>query len=90
MSFISQILEPGGGVMLLPFVRIILGLLLLFVVLPLAVYDVARIHMIILAFLSSGLLASLTWFENEYKRQKARRSVGPTTTATSSTTGKTD
>ena len=92
MSFVSQILEPGGGVMLLPFVRWILILLLLFVVLPLAIYDVARIHMIILAFLATGLLGSLTLFESEFKKQqRGRRSTGATTTASSgSTVNKTD
>jgi hypothetical protein len=63
----SQILEPGGGVMLLPFVRTVIAFLLL-LCLTAAVFDVARIHMLILSFLSGGLLLSLSFFESEYKK----------------------
>lgn len=49
----SQILEPGGGVMLLPFVRLVIGFLLLLTTIG-AVVGVARIHMVILSFLSAG------------------------------------
>jgi hypothetical protein len=56
-SFISQIMQPGGGVMLLPFVRVIIGFLLMLTITA-AVLGVARIHMIILSFLSGGKLAT--------------------------------
>lgn len=68
-SFFSQIMEPGGGVMLLPFVRLVIGCLLCLTVAA-AVAGIARIHMIILSVLSSGLLLSLQFFESEYKKAR--------------------
>jgi hypothetical protein len=75
-SFMSQVMQPGGGVMLLPFVRGVIGLLL---VLTLAGFasGVARIHMAILAFLSAGLLVSLSMFESEFKRLNSYSSDEP-------------
>jgi hypothetical protein len=72
-SFFAQIMEPGGGIMLLPFVRVVIGCLLALTVTT-AIIGVARVHMIILSVLSSGLLASLYFFESEIKR--AKRSYG--------------
>jgi hypothetical protein len=73
MSFLSQMMEPGGGVLLLPFVRVVIGLLLLLTTFA-AILGLARIHMIILSFLSGGLLLSLYFFENEYNKMKASSS----------------
>ena len=75
-SFFSQIMEPGGGVMLLPFVRFVITCLLLLCIAA-AVAGVARIHMIILSVLSGGLLMSLAFFESEYKKA---RGIGSTHT----------
>ena len=52
-SFVSQVMSPGGGVMLLPFVRLVIIFLLL-LTLTAAIVGVARIHMIILSLLSAG------------------------------------
>jgi hypothetical protein len=71
MSFVSQVLEPGGGIKLLPFVRVVIGFLLLLTLIGFFV-GVARIHMAILSFLSAGLLISLSFFEQEYKRLSSR------------------
>ena len=76
-SFISQLMEPGGGVMMLPFVRLVISCLLVLCVTA-AFFDVARIHFAILTVLSGGLLLSLQFFESEYK--KLRGSSAPTTT----------
>jgi hypothetical protein len=57
-SLVSQILAPGGGVMLLPFVRLVIGGLLLLTS-SAAVLGVARIHMVILSFLSAGTFQAL-------------------------------
>ena len=65
----TKILEPGGGVMLLPFVRTVIVFLLL-LCLAAALFDVARIHMLILSFLSAGLLVSLSFFESEYNKMR--------------------
>lgn len=76
-SFIAQILEPGGGVVLLPFVRLVIICLLCLTV-GAAIANVARVHMIILSVLSFGLLLSLQFFEAELKRA---RGSGPSNTA---------
>lgn len=72
-------MQPGGGVMLLPFVRFVIAFLL---VLTSAGFlaGVARIHMAILSFLGVGLLFSLSMFETEFK--KVRNQSGGTTTTT--------
>jgi hypothetical protein len=58
-SFVSQVMSPGGGVMLLPFVRLVIGILLLLTTTA-AIVGVARIHMVILSFLSAGK-SSMVW-----------------------------
>jgi hypothetical protein len=55
--------------MLLPFVRLVI-LFLLLLTLTAAVLNVARIHMVILTFLGSGLLVSLSFFESEFNKSK--------------------
>lgn len=88
-SFVSQVMQPGGGVMLLPFVRIVIALLL---VLTLAGFlaGIARIHMAILSFLGAGLLFSLSMFESEFKRVQSQSSSssGNYTTTTHQGSGK--
>eukprot|EP00543_Licmophora_paradoxa_P008800 CAMPEP_0202458720 /NCGR_PEP_ID=MMETSP1360-20130828/27440_1 /ASSEMBLY_ACC=CAM_ASM_000848 /TAXON_ID=515479 /ORGANISM="Licmophora paradoxa, Strain CCMP2313" /LENGTH=92 /DNA_ID=CAMNT_0049079397 /DNA_START=44 /DNA_END=322 /DNA_ORIENTATION=+ len=81
MSFFSDIMAPGGGVLLLPFVKVIVGLLL-FTTVTIFICGVARIHMAILSFLSSGLLFSLYMFENAYNTVKGRTSSAKSTPST--------
>ena len=73
-------MAPGGGIALLPYIRFIIGLLLVLTLIG-TVVGIARIHMIILSFLAGGLLVSLTMFEREFKRV---RGTNTTTTTTSS------
>lgn len=73
-SMISQLLAPGGGIILIPFIKIIIGCLLL-TCLTTFFLGVARIHMAILCFLSAGLLTSLSFFEGEYKRVQDARAA---------------
>jgi hypothetical protein len=75
MSFISDVMAPGGGVLLLPFVRLVITLLLICTV-SIFIAGVARIHMAILSFLSGGLLVSLYMFENAYNNIKGRQESG--------------
>mmetsp|Transcript_13804 Transcript_13804/g.19780 ORF Transcript_13804/g.19780 Transcript_13804/m.19780 type:complete len:93 (+) Transcript_13804:159-437(+) len=71
-SLFSQLLAPGGGLMLIPFIKIVIGLLLATCLTALYL-GVARIHMAILSFLSVGLLASLEMFQRAYAQvQRAR------------------
>lgn len=73
MSFFSQLMEPGGGVILIPFVRVVIGALLCLTLVA-AFLDVARLHMVILSFLCGGLFLSLQFFESEYKKLSGRSS----------------
>ena len=76
MSFVKNLLAPGGGVALIPFIRYTIGCLLL-VCMAAFVSGVARIHMAILSFLSGGLLVSLSFFQSEYeKMQRSRGGAG--------------
>jgi hypothetical protein len=86
VSFISQILEPGGGVILLPFVRVVVAMLLV-LTMTAAVVNVARIHMIILSVLATGLLASLSFFEIEFKKMRSRVSYSDTSSSNQSQSG---
>ena len=74
-SFAQQIMEPGGGLLLIPFVRVVIGILL---VLTLSGFlaGIARIHMAVLSFLSGGLLFSISMFEREYKKAERNRGAG--------------
>jgi len=80
-SFFAQMMEPGGGVMLIPFVRLVIVCLLLLCIAG-AVAGVARIHMIILSVLSGGLLLSLQFFESEYKKAQGRAGRSSSTQST--------
>mmetsp|Transcript_21108 Transcript_21108/g.51924 ORF Transcript_21108/g.51924 Transcript_21108/m.51924 type:complete len:96 (+) Transcript_21108:83-370(+) len=93
-SFASQIMEPGGGLLLIPFVRIIIGILLVLTISGFLA-DIARIHMAVLSFLSGGLLFSISMFEREYKKAQRNRGGGaggqaPPSAASSDKDEKTD
>lgn len=85
-SFVSQIMQPGGGLLLIPFVRLIIGTLL---VLTLAGFlaGVARIHMAVLSFLSAGLLFSISMFESEYKKAQQYSSSSQSSSQQAATGG---
>jgi len=90
-SLISQIMEPGGGVMLLPFVRFVITCLLILCI-GSAIAGVARIHFVILSVLSGGLLLSLSFFEKEFQkvRGSSRSSSNNSAPNTSKVADKTD
>ena len=91
MSFVSDIMAPGGGILLLPFIRAVVGLLLVCTTATF-IAGVARVHMAILSFLSAGLLFSLQMFETAYNRVKgnAADAVASATPAVMKAPGKTD
>ena len=89
-SFVSQIMQPGGGLLLIPFVRVIIGTLLVLTLAGFCV-GIARIHMAVLSFLSAGLLFSISMFESEYKKaQQYRNSSQTKSTSTTASSTKTD
>ena len=73
-SFFAQIMEPGGGLILIPFVRTIIGILLVLTISGFLA-GIARIHMVVLSFLSGGLLFSISMFEREYKKVQRNRAA---------------
>ena len=86
-SLISEIMQPGGGVILIPFVRVVIAILLVLTIMGF-VANVARIHMVILGCLSAGLLFSLSFFEREFNKVKNRGP--PSSTTTKMASNKTD
>ena len=87
MSFVQNLLAPGGGVALIPFIRYVI-MCLLVVCLAAFVSGVARIHMAILSFLSAGLLVSLSFFQSEYdKMMKSRGGSSGTNSAPAKSSG---
>jgi hypothetical protein len=86
-SFFSEIMQPGGGIMLIPFVRVIITVLLVLTIMGF-IAGVARVHMAILSFLSGGLLFSLSMFEREFNKVHGRSGGVSTTTTTTSFSNK--
>ncbi|KAL7513097.1 hypothetical protein ACHAXN_010155 [Cyclotella atomus] len=76
-SFISDLLKPGGGIALIPFIRMTIVALLIMVIL-MGIAGVARIHMAVLAFLSVGLLISISWFEKAWDEVQSKRGSSAT------------
>mmetsp|Transcript_6470 Transcript_6470/g.9705 ORF Transcript_6470/g.9705 Transcript_6470/m.9705 type:complete len:91 (-) Transcript_6470:251-523(-) len=75
MSLIQDLLKPGGGIALIPFIRMTI-LLLLVMVIGMGIADIARIHMVVLGCLSIGLLISISWFEKAWNDvQRSRGGV---------------
>mmetsp|Transcript_6424 Transcript_6424/g.6026 ORF Transcript_6424/g.6026 Transcript_6424/m.6026 type:complete len:96 (-) Transcript_6424:278-565(-) len=72
-SLVAQLLAPGGGIILIPFIRYVIMLLLL-VTSTAFILGVARIHMAVLSFLGGGLLLSISMFQSEYEKVNAVRS----------------
>ncbi|KAG7360144.1 hypothetical protein IV203_035243 [Nitzschia inconspicua] len=89
-SFFSEIMQPGGGIILIPFVRVIITLLLVMTMMGF-VAGVARVHMAVLSFLSGGLLFSLSMFEREFNKVHGRSGRCPAPAPSKATsTNKTD
>jgi hypothetical protein len=86
-SFFAEIMQPGGGIILIPFVRVIITILLVLTMMGF-VAGVARIHMGILSFLSAGLLFSLSMFEKEFNKVHGQQRGGSPSQASSTTTAK--
>lgn len=76
MTFIADVMAPGGGVLLLPFVRVVISILLVCCV-GTFIAGVARIHMAILSFLSGGLLVSLHMFEKAFNNLQNKNNQAP-------------
>lgn len=84
MSFVSQILTPGGGVLLIPFIRMVIGVLFCTTFVAFC-FGIARIHMAILSFLAGGLLIAISFFMSEYEKALANSKRKSASTASSTT-----
>ena len=77
-------MEPGGGMILLPFIRYV-TIALMIGTGTAFINGFVRIHMGILFFLSSGLYLSLIFFEQQYNKvTKNSHQAPPITTTTKS------
>jgi len=68
-SFVNDILEPGGALLLIPYIRIVVGCLFGTTMVAFLM-GIARVHMAILSFLGGGLLLSIGFFLGEYETAK--------------------
>lgn len=82
-SIFVQMMEPGGGVVLIPMIKITIGFLVL-VCATAFFFGVARIHMAIMSVLGSGLILSLIFFESEWAKVHASRSSSSSLSSTTS------
>ena len=71
-SFVSEILSPGGAILLIPYIKIVISFLFCTTVVAF-ICGIARIHMAILSFLAGGLLISIHFFLAEYNRVLASK-----------------
>mmetsp|Transcript_20001 Transcript_20001/g.30276 ORF Transcript_20001/g.30276 Transcript_20001/m.30276 type:complete len:93 (+) Transcript_20001:169-447(+) len=67
MSLFTEVLKPGGGILLIPFIRTVISCLFMTTVTAF-ICGVARMHMAILSFLAGGLLWSISFFMGEYEK----------------------
>ena len=71
MSFIADVLAPGGAILLIPYIRMVIGSLLM-TTLTAFCMGIARGHMAILSFLAGGLLLSISFFLNTFESVQKR------------------
>jgi len=89
MSLLAEIWQPGGGMILIPFIQGVLCILMLLTATA-AYFDVARIHMVILSFLSCGLVASLSFFKQQLNAVNNSKTGPPKSAGGGATSNKTD
>ncbi|CAM9508965.1 unnamed protein product [Choristocarpus tenellus] len=69
---VDLIMQPGSSTRLVPMINITLvGLLL--VLIGLAVTGQGSIHILIMGFLATGLMASVNWFISEFNKVKQEK-----------------
>jgi hypothetical protein len=90
-SFFAQLMSPGGGIMLIPFIRGVIMCLFLTTIIAF-VSGFARVHMAVLGSLAGGLLLSISFFMSQYEKVLATskmegRTTGSSTAASSSNSG---
>ncbi len=73
---IDLIFQPGSSLWLVPAINITILLLLVVLLVTLVYSDVAKIHIIVMSFLSVGLFLSVNWFYYEYNKAIKEKSDG--------------
>uniref|UniRef100_A0A7S2WUH3 Uncharacterized protein n=1 Tax=Rhizochromulina marina TaxID=1034831 RepID=A0A7S2WUH3_9STRA len=74
-TLVVALVEPGTGHLLLPFINYSLCALLLTLAVV-AAYGYGSIHLVVMAILALGLMASVNWFVAEFKRLEATANIG--------------
>ena len=67
-NILEDLLTPGTGVKIVPFVNRTLGALIAVLLFSALRWQAVAVHLYVMIFLALGLLASLNWFAAEMKK----------------------
>ena len=69
-NILEDLLTPGTGVKIVPFVNRTLGALIAVLLFSALRWQAVAVHLYVMIFLAIGLLASLNWFAAEMKKSR--------------------
>lgn len=69
-NILEDLLTPGTGVKIVPFVNRTLGALIAVLLFSALRWRAVAVHLYVMVFLALGLLASLNWFAAEMKKSR--------------------
>jgi len=69
-NILEDLLTPGTGVKIVPFVNRTLGALIAVLLFSALRWQAVAVHLYVMVFLALGLLASLNWFAAEMKKSR--------------------
>ena len=69
-NILEDLLTPGTGVKIVPFVNRTLGALIAVLRFSALRWQAVAVHLYVMIFLALGLLASLNWFAAEMKKSR--------------------
>ena len=69
-NILEDLLTPGTGVKIVPFVNRTLGALITVLLFSALRWQAVAVHLYVMIFLALGLLASLNWFAAEMKKSR--------------------
>jgi uncharacterized membrane protein YqjE len=69
-NILEDLLTPGTGVKIVPFVNRTLGALIAVLLFSALRWQAVAVHLYVMIFLALGLLASLNWFAAEMKKSR--------------------
>lgn len=69
-NILEDLLTPGTGVKIVPFVNRTLGALIAVLLFSALRWQAVAVHLYVMVLLALGLLASLNWFAAEMKKSR--------------------